>query len=76
MRLRALIEEKNLRFRQRFLDRELPAVTLQARPDAPTRALSDNFLELQLDRQVPANQNVQVLVTGVSETGLSGRLIA
>ena len=76
VRLRALIAEKNLRFRQRFLDRELPAVTLQARPDAPTRALSDNFLELQLDRQVPANQNVQVLVTGVSETGLSGRLIA
>ena len=76
VRLRALIAEKNLRFRQRFLDRELPAVTLQARLGAPTQALSDNFLELQLDRQVPANQNVQVLVTGVSETGLSGRLVA
>jgi threonylcarbamoyladenosine tRNA methylthiotransferase MtaB len=75
-RLRALIAEKNLRFRQRFLDRELPAVTLQARPGATTQALSDNFLELQLDRQVPPNQNVQVLVTGVPETGLSGRLVA
>jgi threonylcarbamoyladenosine tRNA methylthiotransferase MtaB len=75
-RLRALIAERNLRFRQRFLDRELPAVTLQARPGAMTQALSDNFLELQLDQHVPANQDVRVLVTGVSEIGLSGRLVA
>jgi threonylcarbamoyladenosine tRNA methylthiotransferase MtaB len=75
-RLRGLIAERNLRFRQGFLGRELPAVTLQTPPGAMTRALTDNFLELQLDLRMPANQSVRVLVTGVAGTGLSGTLAA
>ena len=72
-RLRALIADRNLRFRQRFLGRELPAVTLHAQPEAMTRALTDNFLELELNVRMPANQDVRVLVTGVTGTGLSGK---
>jgi threonylcarbamoyladenosine tRNA methylthiotransferase MtaB len=75
-RLRALIAGKDRLFRERFLGRELPAVTLHASPEAPTRALTDNFLELELDLRMPANQDVRVLVTGVSGRGLTGRLAA
>jgi threonylcarbamoyladenosine tRNA methylthiotransferase MtaB len=75
-RLRDWIADRNLRFRQRFLGRELPAVTLNDPPGVMTRALSDNFLELRLDLRMPANQSVRVLVTGVAGAGLSGRLAA
>jgi hypothetical protein len=37
-----------------------------------SRALSDNFLEVQLDRRVPASQSVRALITGLTETGLTG----
>jgi threonylcarbamoyladenosine tRNA methylthiotransferase MtaB len=78
-RLRTLIAGKNLAFRQSFLGRELPAVTLHSPPDAVTRmtrALTDNFLEVWLDVRVPANQSVRVLVTGLTDTGLTGRVAA
>jgi threonylcarbamoyladenosine tRNA methylthiotransferase MtaB len=75
-RLRGLIAARNHRFRRSFLGRELPAVTLHAAPDANTRALTDNFLEVQLDSRVPANQSVRVLITGLPDTGLAGRLAA
>jgi threonylcarbamoyladenosine tRNA methylthiotransferase MtaB len=75
-RLRALIAERNLRFRERLLGRELSAVTLHTPPGAITRALTDNFLELQLDLRMPANLDVRVQVTGVPGTGLSGSLVA
>ena len=75
-RLRELIAARNLSFRQSFLGRELSAVTLHAPPDAMSKALTDNFLELHLDARVPANQSVRVLVTGLAENGLTGRLAA
>ncbi len=75
-RLRELIAARNLSFRQSFLGRELSAVTLHAPPDAMSKALTDNFLELHLDTRVPANQSVRVLVTGLAENGLTGRLAA
>jgi threonylcarbamoyladenosine tRNA methylthiotransferase MtaB len=73
-RLRALIAARNRRFRQSFLGHELPAVTLHAAPGEPTPALADNFLELRLEAQMPPNQSVSVLVTGLTETGLTGQL--
>jgi threonylcarbamoyladenosine tRNA methylthiotransferase MtaB len=73
-RLRALIAAKNLRFRQSFLGRELPAVTLHTALDEATPALADNFLEVRLEAQVPSNQSVRVVVTGLTETGLTGQL--
>ena len=75
-RLRALIAERNLRFRQRFLGRELSAVTLHSQPGGMTPALTDNFLELRLDRRMAANQDVRVVVTDLAGTGLTGRLAA
>jgi threonylcarbamoyladenosine tRNA methylthiotransferase MtaB len=75
-RLRGLIAARNLSFRQSFLGRELSAVTLHAPPNAMSKALTDNFLELHLDARLPANQNVRVLVTGLAENGLTGRSAA
>jgi threonylcarbamoyladenosine tRNA methylthiotransferase MtaB len=75
-RLRALIAAKNLGFRQRFRGTELSAVSLHAAPGENTKALTDNFLEVELDARVAANQRLRVLVTGVSDTGLSGRIAA
>jgi threonylcarbamoyladenosine tRNA methylthiotransferase MtaB len=75
-RLRALIAAKNLRFRERFLGLELSAVSLHTAPDETTKALTDNFLEVELDACIAANQRLRVLVTGLSDTGLSGRVAA
>jgi threonylcarbamoyladenosine tRNA methylthiotransferase MtaB len=75
-RLRALVSAKNLEFRQRFPGIELSAVSLHTAPGETTKALTDNFLEVSLDSRIAANQKLQVLVTGVSDTGLSGRIAA
>ena len=72
-RLRALIAARNRRFRQSFLGRELPAVTLHS-PGETTPALTDNFLEVLLQAKMPANQSVRVVVTGLTEAGLTGQL--
>jgi threonylcarbamoyladenosine tRNA methylthiotransferase MtaB len=74
-RLREWITARNLRFRQTFLGRELPSVTLHTAPGATTPALADNFLELRLDAGVPANRGVRTLVTGLTGTGLAGRVV-
>jgi threonylcarbamoyladenosine tRNA methylthiotransferase MtaB len=71
-RLRDGIAAKNRRFRQSFVGRELPAVSLQAPQGAMTRALTDNFLEVQLNARVLANQSVRTLITGLTATGLTG----
>ena len=49
-RLRGLGRDLSLRFRQRFVGRELPVLVLRGvRPDGRLRALSDNFIDLGLD---------------------------
>jgi len=73
-RLRALMAAKNRRFRESFVGRELPAVTLHTAPGEPTPALADNFLEVRLEVLQPPNQSVRVVVTGLTETGLTGQL--
>jgi len=79
-RLRELIAVKNRLFRQSFLGRELAVVTLHtpqdAHPQAVTRALADNFLEVRLDARVPANQRLSVRVTGLTDAGLTGSVTA
>jgi threonylcarbamoyladenosine tRNA methylthiotransferase MtaB len=75
-RLRALIAAKNLEFRQRFSGLELSAVSLHTAPGETTKALTDNFLEVELDARIAANLRLRVRVTGLSDTGLSGRVAA
>jgi threonylcarbamoyladenosine tRNA methylthiotransferase MtaB len=75
-RLRELIAGKNRRFRQGFVGRALPAVTLHSAQAVATRALTDNFLELRLRVKLEANRSVRALVTGLTDTGLTGRLLS
>jgi threonylcarbamoyladenosine tRNA methylthiotransferase MtaB len=75
-RLRTLIAARGIEFRRTFLGRELPAVTLHTPQGALGRALTDNFLEVRLDAPLAANQSARVLVTGLADDGLTGRLAA
>jgi threonylcarbamoyladenosine tRNA methylthiotransferase MtaB len=75
-RLRELIADRNLVFRQSFLDRELPAVTLHASEGERAKALTDNFLEVRLEACFPANQSVRLRISSLEDGGLTGRVMA
>ena len=64
--LRELAAAKNLAFRRSFLWRALPAVTLSQEG----RALSDNYIQIELARPREANRLVQVEIGGVTASGV------
>jgi threonylcarbamoyladenosine tRNA methylthiotransferase MtaB len=64
--LRELAAVKNLEFRQRFVGRKLSAVTLSSEK----RALSHNFIQVDLARPYPENALVEVEVDGLTLKGL------
>jgi threonylcarbamoyladenosine tRNA methylthiotransferase MtaB len=72
-RLRALAQEKTRAHRRHFLGRDLHAITLNTPVSlvrrGRTAALTENFLPVELDGHVPANQLVTVLVTGLNGAG-------
>jgi threonylcarbamoyladenosine tRNA methylthiotransferase MtaB len=75
-RLRDLIAAKNLRFRQSFVGRSLSVITLNT-PESEhqqgfTRALTDNFLSVQLAGRYPANQVLRATISAVQTEGLTG----
>ncbi|MGO8758275.1 MAG: MiaB/RimO family radical SAM methylthiotransferase [Terracidiphilus sp.] len=69
--LRALAAEKARAHRRRFVGRSLAAVTLHT--PAPlaargrTAALTDNFLPIELDRSLPANELLHVRLAGLDQ---------
>ena len=71
--LRALAAEKTRAHRSRFIGRELAAITLHT--PAPlaargrTSALTENFLPVELDGHLCANELVQIRVTGLNPDG-------
>ncbi len=65
-RLRQLAAEKNLAFRRRFPGRTLSAVTL-----GNGRALTGNYLAVELARPRPAGEIIDVLVGGLAGDGLA-----
>jgi threonylcarbamoyladenosine tRNA methylthiotransferase MtaB len=77
--LRDLAVEKSRSFRQGFVGRGLPAITLHTPPQLAaqgrTSALTDNYLPVELAVTLPSNLLVEVRVTGVSAAGeLAGAL--
>jgi threonylcarbamoyladenosine tRNA methylthiotransferase MtaB len=71
--LRAVAAEKTLAHRSRFIGRNLATITLHT-PEAVaalgrTAALSENFLPMNLDGNFPANQLLDVRVTGLHSGG-------
>jgi threonylcarbamoyladenosine tRNA methylthiotransferase MtaB len=71
--LRALAAEKSKAHRSCFVERELEVLTLHTPPalekQGRTSALSENFLPVELDARLPANQLVRARVTGLSAEG-------
>jgi threonylcarbamoyladenosine tRNA methylthiotransferase MtaB len=65
-RLRELGERKNLEFRRRMVGRELDAVVL----DNGTKALTDNYLHVELCRPKPVATITRVRVGGLGRLGL------
>ena len=78
--LRALAAAKHRAFCASFVGRELSVVTLHTSNEdhvrGLTRALSDNFLSIELRGDLPANRLVQVYVIGTTEGGLIAQLPA
>jgi threonylcarbamoyladenosine tRNA methylthiotransferase MtaB len=71
--LRALAAEKSRAHRERFVGRELEAITLQT-PAAlagrgRTAALTENFLPMELEGRFKANELVRVRVNGLNGDG-------
>lgn len=67
-RLRQLAAEKNLAFRRRMVGRALSAVTL-----GNGRALTGNYLTVELARPRPANEIIDVTIGGLTPEGLAER---
>ncbi len=63
--LREIAAAKNLAFRRRFVGRTLSAVTLEN-----SRALSTNFIQLELEAGCPANRLMNFEIGALTETGL------
>ena len=79
--LRALAEEKTAAHRRQFVGRELPAITLHT-PEAlqalgRTAALTENFLPVEVDAVLTANELISVRAVGVNpELTLTGNAVS
>jgi threonylcarbamoyladenosine tRNA methylthiotransferase MtaB len=72
--LRTLAAEKAKEHRRRFLGRELDVISLRT-PEAlaargRTAALTENFLPVEIESNLPANQLIRILVTGLTAEGV------
>ena len=72
--LRELIAEKNRRWREGFLGRELEAITLHPNADGSTEALSNNYVKVGLAGEHQPNQLLMVTVDSLSEDGFRAHL--
>ncbi len=70
--LRELAAEKNRKFRETFLGREVAAITLHKHAGDATEALTDNYLKLRLTGSHRPNQWLRARVTTTTHDGLAG----
>jgi threonylcarbamoyladenosine tRNA methylthiotransferase MtaB len=69
--LRQLIAEKNRRFRQTMIGRQLEVLVLEEPPENGKRsAISSNFIRVRVPEDMPANEWTRVLIADLSEDGL------
>jgi threonylcarbamoyladenosine tRNA methylthiotransferase MtaB len=78
--LRALAAEKSRTHRSQMMGKELEAITLHSPADVTSRgrstALTENFLPMELEGRLVANQLIRVLVEDTTAEGsLAGRLV-
>jgi len=72
--LRTLAAKKSETHRRRFVGRELEAVTLRTPAELAccgrTAALTENFLPVEIEGQIPANRLARVRVSGMNAEGV------
>jgi len=71
--LRALAAEKSRTHREQFVGREVEAITLHTSAELAARgrtvALTENFLPVEIEAELPANRLVRVRVTALNADG-------
>jgi hypothetical protein len=65
-----LAAAKNREFRERMVGRTISAVSLHE----PGAALSDNYLKITLAGQYEPNRLIDVTVSGLTDSGVYGRV--
>ena len=70
--LRELAAEKKLAFMRSFVGKQIEAITLNAANDSGTEALTDNYLQLQLEGHHEPNRWVTAEVRAVEDGALVG----
>jgi threonylcarbamoyladenosine tRNA methylthiotransferase MtaB len=72
--LRSVAREKARSFRTRLVGRVLPAITLHTAAGLAskgrTSALTDNYLPVEITGVLPANELVEVQITGIAASGV------
>jgi threonylcarbamoyladenosine tRNA methylthiotransferase MtaB len=78
--LRTLAAEKSLTHRRRFIDQELEAITLHTPAEMAARgrsaALTENFLPVELEGRLEANQLLRVRVNELNAEGTLEAMVA
>ena len=74
--LRELAAEKNRQFRESFIGKTLGAITLSENDGEGTRALTDNYLKLQLRHRFAPNQFVRAEIRSLTSEGLAGLVVS
>jgi threonylcarbamoyladenosine tRNA methylthiotransferase MtaB len=72
--LRELAARKKHEFQQQFVSRTLSAITLSARHGDRTEALSDNYQKVWIKGEHPANEIIDVHVTGIEQDAFLAEL--
>jgi threonylcarbamoyladenosine tRNA methylthiotransferase MtaB len=67
--LRELIAKKNRVWRERFIGREIEAITLHLNGDGTTEALSNNYVKVRVAGELPANELARVNVKSLTDEG-------
>lgn len=68
--LRELIADKNRKWRETFIGRELEVITLHENEDGATEALSNNYIKVKLAGEYAVNKLQQVAVERLTDDGL------
>jgi len=72
-KLREISARKNLEFRSSFVGKELSVITLAQEPNEHARALTTNYLKVEISKGwVEANRVVSAEITGLTAEGLLG----
>ena len=72
--LRELAAKKKRRFQERFIGREIEAITLTNFENGRTEALTDNYQKLWIERRQDANRLVRAKIVAIEAEALIGNL--